>query len=100
MGPVSYSGGSVTGLSWIDIKAWSDLTGVLLSNYELTVLRQLSKSYADQHNKSFDPECPCPWVDRSKKPVSADAIKSIFKGLTGGTNRLRKTNNRGRQPTG
>ena len=49
-------------ISYPDIKAWSELTGIELLPFEATSLAELSRIWLNEKIKSTDPEAFPPWL--------------------------------------
>lgn len=64
--------------SWQEIKAWSELTGVILEAWEAAVIWKVSVAFVDQLRKSSDIDCPSPWL--SGDPVD-EKIKTAMRSL-------------------
>lgn len=56
MGPVP--------LTWQEIAAWQQLTGVALSSWEARTIRHLSIAYLGETAKAESETCPPPWKPR------------------------------------
>jgi len=57
-------------VSWIEINAWCERTGIELDPWEARTIRALSTAYVAQAHKSRKPDCPSP-LDEERK-VAAD----------------------------
>lgn len=52
-------------LTYQEIQAWTQLTGLELTPMETTTLRELSESYVVQIAKAAKADCPAPYDSRS-----------------------------------
>jgi hypothetical protein len=78
VGPVISQGpGQIRPISWTDIKAWSDLSGITPDPNESRAMLDLSRAYLSQHYDSMAPACSPPWL--GDKEAISKRIKSIFK---------------------
>ena len=64
VGLYSSNGMGMTPLSWVDIQAWSQLTGSQLTPSEARLMRKLSFIYVSQYNASKDIKCEAPYPDQ------------------------------------
>ena len=62
-GPVEHSGMGFSPLSWVELLAWQDATGVSLDPFEAQAVRDLSLAYVDQYERGKAATCPPPWID-------------------------------------
>jgi hypothetical protein len=60
IGAVSSNGMGTVPLSWQELNAWKDATGVPLNWWELTVIHRASDAYASQLERSTKLDCPMP----------------------------------------
>ena len=56
------------GLSYRDIKDFMEVTGVILSQEECSMLKGLSDQYMSQYSKSRDKKCPAPYRPKTVAP--------------------------------
>lgn len=56
-GMISVAGMGVVGLSWAEIKAWSELSGTALEYWEFEVIKELSDAFAAMLREAKDWEC-------------------------------------------
>lgn len=85
-GVVANGGMGTTGLSWVDVKTWSDLTGVVMTPWEAETLYEMSSAYAISLERAKDPECPPPWtpsVAQTRAQVS-QSLASFLDSLVDG----------------
>lgn len=61
-GPCVSSGMGLAPVSFQEIKAWSEMTGTILTSWEYLALRELSVTYVSQHAESESPKCPAPYT--------------------------------------
>lgn len=64
IGPVDPIGMGVGPISWLTLEAWQHQSGRPLQPWEGRLLRDLSKAFADQSEKSKQHDCPAPWSDQ------------------------------------
>lgn len=48
-------------IDWVDIVAWSQLTGTELYPDEAEIIREISLVYVSQHTRSKEFDCPAPF---------------------------------------
>lgn len=65
LGPTAPGAMTQTAVSWRDIAAWQELTGVALLPWEAVLLRELSGAFASELHRAEDPACPAPWSERA-----------------------------------
>lgn len=73
IGPVMHIGDGVTAVSYTEMHSWSLLTGVKLTAWETTAIRQLSVAFAREATLSKNPQRPAPWL---KGVIDKAAISS------------------------
>lgn len=82
------SGFGVTPLTWSEIESWSNLTEICISNWEATMLVNLSRTFTSNFNKFDGNEFLSPYVveefDREK--VSQN-IGSLLRSLASRVNK-------------
>jgi hypothetical protein len=61
-------------VDWVDIKAWSDLTGVVLTGEEARILRKLSEDYCQQFSTSKHITTKSPFFDEQERANGIDAL--------------------------
>lgn len=59
-------------VSWLQIDAWSRLTGVALAPWEARLLRRLSSDYLSESRRAEDVHAAPPW----RAPVTAEQIEA------------------------
>jgi hypothetical protein len=80
IGAVSNNGMGAIGLTWHEINAWKQATGVPLNAWELEVIHKASDAYASQLSISRNFDCPMPERILQQDPVKlARHIKSILR---------------------
>jgi len=77
VGPLTYNGMGAAPVGWQDILAWQSVTGLELEPYEAEAIITLSSAYVDQHHRSKEANCPCPWVDPTQ--INRDAVANKIK---------------------
>jgi hypothetical protein len=67
-------------ITWQELKAWQDQTGIELQPWEARILKQASRAYVTQAQESTKPNCPPPGRVVEADPLKqAQKIKSIFR---------------------
>lgn len=80
IGAVSNNGMGTVGLSWQEINAWKQATGIPLNAWELSVIYKASDAYAVQLATAVKYECPMPERVIEQDPLKlAKRIKSILR---------------------
>lgn len=64
IGLTEKNGMGESALSWREINEWQAATGVALSAFEARLMRELSKAYVGQKQKSDSENSPPPWAPR------------------------------------
>lgn len=88
-GLVSQSGMGVAPLSWQEIQAWLNCTGLQLHTWEVTTLKQMSEAYAGEFSQASKPEAEAPYKYAPEEYVEQEIdheavcnkLKSAFKSL-------------------
>ena len=80
VGPAKSTGFGLTGISWPDLKAWSDLTRIRLAPWQAEILIIMSRGYASEFSaasseKYTDP----PWADEETLEKRAAAVPDILR---------------------
>lgn len=65
-------------IGWVDIDAWSRLTGAEVTPGEAAAIKYLSICYVAQYNASRDPGCPAPHI---RKETNSEQVESRLKTL-------------------
>lgn len=60
-GLVSQSGMGIAPLSWQEIQAWQNCTGVVLHTWEVCTLKQMSEAYAGEFSSASKPDAAAPY---------------------------------------
>ena len=68
----------ICAISWLEIKAWADLTGKSLGQNDYEILMRLSAAYVNQYYKSEDKSCPSPHLG---EPKTRDFVESQMRTL-------------------
>lgn len=69
-------------LTWLDVKAYSDITGSNLTAWEADNVITMSRQYCVWHRKGEEQGCPSPWTDGYNiVEASAPAVCAGFKAL-------------------
>ncbi|HEY0130111.1 MAG TPA: hypothetical protein VGB57_01815 [Allosphingosinicella sp.] len=61
IGLTESNGMAAAPLSWRELSAWQDNTGVPLAAWESRLIRQLSVAYAAESRRAESENCPPPW---------------------------------------
>lgn len=76
IGMTEAAGMGVVPISWREIAAWSEMTGVVLDPWEARLLRQLSAAYVTEHSRAEDESRAAPWrAPRSRREIEAEAAR-------------------------
>ena len=78
VGEAKMTGERLSAIDWIDIKAWIDVTGAIMTVGECEALKTLSSIYVSQYYESMDSGCVSPNIE---KPKNRDEIAGKIKGL-------------------
>ena len=80
LGFCSYQGMGATPISFLEIQAWQQATGLVLSPWEVLAIHTLSSDYVGQLRTSENPQTPAPFNggDLEKK---RESVFSFFKDL-------------------
>jgi hypothetical protein len=78
IGEAKVDNSGIKEISWQDLKAWLDITGIELTLYEIESMKRLSSIYVSQYYQSTDKSCLAPNVE---KPKDRDVIASKMKNL-------------------
>jgi hypothetical protein len=73
MGPVP--------LSWSELLAWQQITGVELPSWEARLLRQLSLAYIAEGRRAEHETCPPPWrgeVTQREREVEEAKLRAVL----------------------
>lgn len=75
-------------ISWQDMAAWQQLTGIELLPFEARTVRHLSHTFLAQRHDARKPDCPPPYAGLKEDIVSnremvARQLKAAFSNLTG-----------------
>lgn len=54
-------------LDWVEVQAWSNMTGANVEGWVSLMLMRLSRDYANQSNLSRDPSTPEPYENKNVK---------------------------------
>ena len=78
-----YAGAGEAPVSWVDIDAWSRITGVCLSPWQARAVRRLASEYLASQRRSSDEDAPKPWhsdQDKARRARVAKNIRSVLRG--------------------
>ena len=82
LGPVKGGGMGAVVISWPDITAWQQATGIELSAWEARGLRRLSQEYLNASHEAKAYDCPAPYSQEESTENRAnvsDKIAQIFR---------------------
>lgn len=80
VGTMSFNGMANVPLSWQELNAWVQVTGITLNEWELRVIRRASEVYVNQLELSKKPDAPMPERIIEQDPRKlAKHIKSILR---------------------
>lgn len=74
------SNSSNSAIEFSEIKAWSELTGTVLTSFEALTIRELSSAYVIQLNKSVNRHEPAPYYvgsDAERKQSVDDKLRLV-----------------------
>lgn len=76
LGITEAAGMGAAPLSWREIDAWCNRTGVDLDPWEARLLRKLSAEYLAESRRAEDETCPPPWYNGpSRREVETEAAR-------------------------
>ncbi len=78
VGPTMVGGMGEAPLSHGEIAAWQMNSGVELQPWEARFLRNLSREYLGQSQRSEKPDCPAPYGTTERRAIVAKRIDEIF----------------------
>lgn len=67
-------------LTWSEIKAWKDLSGINISHYELSSIRKLSIEYVGFYFEAQAKDCPAPHAIQIEQ-LDRTAVSNRIKGV-------------------
>lgn len=79
IGIVTPTGMGQTPISWQEIAAWSQMTGVKLEPWEARLIRSLSVKYVAESRAAENETYPAPW----RGPVTQQEMDAEVQGLRG-----------------
>lgn len=68
-------------LSWQEIDAWCNRTGIDLATWEARLIRRLSADYLAECRKAEDRNCPPPWrwpVTAREREVEMERLEAVL----------------------
>jgi hypothetical protein len=69
IGPTVPAGMGAGPISFEEIRAWQELTGISLNPWEARTLRRLSNDYLSESYNATKPDRPAPWKPEDMEPV-------------------------------
>ena len=81
IGPVSSGGMGAVVISWQELHAWQEATGVELASWEARGLKRLSQEYLSTSHEAQAHDCPAPYADQLSfyaRAVISDKVSHIF----------------------
>lgn len=85
-GPVSVAGMGTAQLTWADLLAWQQGTGIELAPWEARLVRQLSAYYVQESRRAEAHDALPPWIEddediaRYKKARAARSLRAEMRG--------------------
>lgn len=80
VGPCEFTQSGISPISYQEIKAWSDVKGLVLVENEGQVLKQLSAEYCTVYINGRDRDMPPPFIAYNFDPVKqSERIGNIFR---------------------
>lgn len=73
VGPCEFTQSGIKPVSFQEIKAWSDVSGLVLVENEPQIIKQMSGEYCGMYIKGRDRNCPPPYIPEN----TDDAIAKI-----------------------
>lgn len=64
-------------VTWREVQAWTESTGVQLSEFEAGALRSLSLAYVSMYHDACKKDCPPPYLAESQLPDKAELSKRL-----------------------
>jgi hypothetical protein len=61
IGPAAVAGMGIAPIAHVEMRAWSELTGIDLQPWEVRILRRLSRDYVVESQRATKSDCPAPW---------------------------------------
>jgi hypothetical protein len=85
IGPVVAGTMGSAAISWRDLVAWQQCTGVPLPPWQARMLVELSREYLSFSSDAEKPDCPAPWVDQelteSRRETIARSLRSNLRAM-------------------
>lgn len=85
IGPVAPGAMSGAPLSFLEIQAWQDCTGIALESWEARVLRRLSAEYLSESHAATKRDCKPPWIDADEVMAApsraSESLRNSIRGL-------------------
>lgn len=78
VGPTMPTGMGAAHLSWSEIGEWARQTGLELTPWEATTLRDLSVEFLAMTNKARKPSCLAPWQSGDAATANRKAVSDQF----------------------
>lgn len=81
VGPFEVTGMERVPISWRELQAWQDQTGVALDAWQARLLRRLSSDYLSSSRAAEKLDCPAPWATSApedNRDAIARRIDAIF----------------------
>ena len=76
-GPVSTTGMGSIPITWADLAAWQQGTGISLQPWELRLIRDLSAHYLSEGQLAEKHDCPAPWQAEIDEEEQKDVSKKV-----------------------
>jgi hypothetical protein len=81
VGPIAHGPSGPVPVSWPDLQAWQQATGIELQTWEARALRRLSYDYLDATLAAKSPTSPAPYAAQpspDNRQAVANAVRNIF----------------------
>lgn len=81
VGPFEVTGMERVPISWREMQAWQDQTGVCLDTWQARMLRRLSTDYLSSSRAAEKPDCPAPFAavgSEENRDAIARQLEAIF----------------------
>lgn len=80
IGACSSNGNGLIPITWQEIKAWQELVGLELRQWELKAIKEASAAYCGMRTEAEEPDCLPPFnMQSDNQPELIKDIKQLFK---------------------
>lgn len=85
-GVATSNGMGIVPLSWQEIDAWIEVTGLPLSTWEKLTLKEMSEAYVNEFTQASEKDRPAPYIrpveeEQIDRKAVADKLRNVFSGL-------------------